>query len=774
MKKITFLKSIIIAIALMFSSFSYSQERTCGMEAYMEEQMKNPEFARQYNEMQAQFKIEVEKVLKNDNVQNRGGANPLVIPVAVHFPAGSEANRACLEALAQNQVDILNADFTGNNADIALWPAASVFYPGTNTGSNNIFFCLATQNHPAGTDPQLVAGGPAVTIGYNFGNGGDVDANWSGYMNFVVKNIGGGLLGYSPLGGSIAAGQAVVMNTFAFGSGAGCPGYVPGAPYNLGRTVTHELGHFYNLNHTFTGSCGTDDGIADTPNIANDNGGCPANGSINACVAGQKALTMNYMDYVNDACMYMFTQGQAAVSTAYLNVLQAQFKPNVTDCSFGPGFSITAVNNSIDACTTSGSTQFNLTYNTFEGFIETTTFSASGAPAGSNVTFSPITANSDNTSVTMTVSNLGSVAIGSYAITVSGTSSSITETLDLTLNVFNGSLTSSVLALPANGANNVSVTPTLTWNDNANALSYFVEIATDNGFVNIVESSTVQEPSYSLVTSLTGGTQYYWRVTASNPCLTANASQVFSFTTADVVCDAFASATNLALAIPDGLGTTGPANGPPVTHTINVPDSGTIIGMTVNVDLSHTYIGDLIIRVIHPDGVTFADLWSGDCGNNDNLNVTFDDEAGAIVCASPTVGTFVPFDSLSLFNGLDPVGDWQILLADFFQGDTGVLNDWTLNICYEPSLSLEENIISEFSIFPNPNNGEFTIKLNSNSGNDIKVDVYDIRGRKIFNNVYSNTPDFTQTINLNNVQSGVYLVNVNDGNGQVTKKIIVD
>src|SRR5690606_39668398 len=126
---------------------------------------------------------------------------------------------------------------------------------------------------------------------------------------------------YSPLGGSIAAGQSVVMNTYAFGSGAGCPGFTPGAPYNLGRTVTHELGHFYNLDHTFTGSCATDDGIDDTPNIVRANGGGPANGSINACVAGQKALTMNYMDHVNDACMYMFTEGQAVVSTAYLNVL---------------------------------------------------------------------------------------------------------------------------------------------------------------------------------------------------------------------------------------------------------------------------------------------------------------------------------------------------------------------------------------------------------------------------------------------------------------------
>jgi len=66
-------------------------------------------------------------------------------------------------------------------------------------------------------------------------------------MNFLIKPIG--RLGYSPLGGSLANGGTVVMNLNAFGSGSGCPGFQPGAPYNLGRTVTHELGHFYSLEH---------------------------------------------------------------------------------------------------------------------------------------------------------------------------------------------------------------------------------------------------------------------------------------------------------------------------------------------------------------------------------------------------------------------------------------------------------------------------------------------------------------------------------------------
>ena len=320
---------IFFLVFVFFSTWSISsQERECGMEAHMAEMMKDPDFAREWELNQNKFKNAVKRSL--DTEFRQALMDPVVIPVAVHFPDGLESDRACLEALAQNQIDILNGDFTATNPDANLWPTASDFYPGVNHGVANIQFCIATAFHPEDTDEDLVEGGPAVTIGYDFGGGNDADSNWSGYMNFLVKDIGAGLLGYSPLGGSINAGQSVVINLGAFGSGAGCPdsGIVPGAPYNLGRTVTHELGHFYQLQHPFSGSCDTDDGIADTPNIVDANYGCPDPGSIAGCEVGEFALTMSYMDYGNDDCLYMFSEGQTDVVDTYVTgVLQAQFKP---------------------------------------------------------------------------------------------------------------------------------------------------------------------------------------------------------------------------------------------------------------------------------------------------------------------------------------------------------------------------------------------------------------------------------------------------------------
>ena len=681
-RKITLTKTLLFAITFFVCCFSYAQDRTCGMLEYMEEQMKDPEFAKEYQRTQEKFKAELKRALAQEDFSQRGGA-AMIIPVAVHYPEANEADRACLEALAQNQIDILNADYTATNADVSNWNTAMSSYPGTNLGALNVQFCLAVSNHPIGLDPELLEGNPCITIGYNFGGGSNQDVNWAGYMNFVVRNIGA--LGFSPKPGSIAAGQAVTMDNNAFASGAGCPGsgVVPQAPYNLGRTVTHELGHFYNLNHPWGPAgptCAQDDGIADTPNTGQETYGCPADGSLQACIATENILSMNYMDYVNDACMYMFTQDQASLMQTYLNSVQSDFVTGV--CTPGaPDFNLTATNTPILTCpTTDTEAVFALTYTTISGFSENTTFSASGLPANATVAFSPTSLNSDG-DFTMTVGNLGATAQGEYTITVTGTSS-------------------------------------------------------PGGVVRDID------------------------VLLKNTCT-------------EIVCDPYASPANLNLAITDGQA--GGGLGTPVAnHVINIPNSAPIESMTVTVDISHTYIQDLVIQLVHPDGTTFATLWNRDCVNENDLVVTFDDLGGAIVCAEPTVGTFVPTDLLSTFAGLDMQGDWTLFVADYFQADTGVLNSWSMEICTEQSLSTDDLSFDDFAIFPNPNKGEFTVKLNSNSGNDIAIDVHDIRGRRIFTNSYTNGADFNQAVKLNNVQSGLYLVTVKDGNRKITKKIIVE
>lgn len=330
------MKKLITLLSLLVSFLSFSQ-RTCGKDEYMKKVFSDPVLKQEYLEKQAKFEIEYKKLLaQEEDYRSRGVQSPTVtkiIPVAVHFPSVSNSSSAsvknCLRSLAQSQINVINADYNAANTDISNWTAASAFYPGVTTGNLDVQFVLSTQNHPSGTG--IANGTVAVTFGTDFLNGADSDATWAGYMNFVVRDEGSQILGYSPFPGTPSAGNTVVMNTFCFGKGAGCAssGYVPQSPFNLGRTVTHELGHFFNLDHTFANDngCGgsDDDGVTDTPRCGFAQYNCPSNGSVAGCVSGQKQLTMNYMDYVDDACMYMFTNGQKTRALAYLNTIYSQY-----------------------------------------------------------------------------------------------------------------------------------------------------------------------------------------------------------------------------------------------------------------------------------------------------------------------------------------------------------------------------------------------------------------------------------------------------------------
>ncbi len=333
-----------LLLALLVAQFAVAQQRTCGTNAYMQSLMANPEMRQQYLDLQQQFENEIARLQNAQYHRDGQSANSTNvfkrIPVAVHYPSVSngstETVKSCLRLLAQRQVNILNADYNANNTDISLWSAASSFYPGVTVGDMDVSFEIATQNHPAGTG--LTNGVLAVTFGTDFLSNADSDATWAGYCNLVVRNISGGILGYSPLGGSPSAGMTVVIDNNAFGATmtgtpASCSGYVPASPYNLGRTLTHELGHFFNLDHTFAScdgaNCATSgDRVCDTPAADTPYFDCDAPGSVSTN-CGTTQLTMNYMDYVQDACMYMFTAGQVTRMNAWYNTISSQLHTNV-------------------------------------------------------------------------------------------------------------------------------------------------------------------------------------------------------------------------------------------------------------------------------------------------------------------------------------------------------------------------------------------------------------------------------------------------------------
>ncbi len=315
----------IIALSLSFCFFNISTIfsqldsglHRCTSDEMHAEKMMDPAFAEQF--------ISIQKLIRSrvDFTQRVSCGSPIIIPVAVHFRGNiTTANTSCLVDKCQEQIEVLNEDFGGYNADITNYCDISEECPGdyppdvVNQGAC-IQFCLAESNHPSCEPSGNLVDGYAITVGvYNNDNA----SCWSGYMNIFVDDNIGGFLGYAPLfGGANPNGNGITVLASAFGgSGSGCnsgSGIDTNNTYGLGRTGTHEAGHYFGLRHPFAG-CGNGDGIADTPPQSQENFGCP-DVNLNSCNSnannscGAPDFFFSFMDYVDDACMFMFTEDQA-------------------------------------------------------------------------------------------------------------------------------------------------------------------------------------------------------------------------------------------------------------------------------------------------------------------------------------------------------------------------------------------------------------------------------------------------------------------------------
>ena len=214
------------------------------------------------------------------------------------------------------------------------------------------------------------------------------------------------------------------------------------------------------------------------------------------------------------------------------------------------------------------------------------------------------------------------------------------------------------------------------------------------------------------------------------------------------------------------------------TRTLNVPITGVISDVNVSHSLTHTYLSDVQTDISSPTNpTTFVKLFNRSCGStNGTVNLKFSDGGAGINCAGgATLQTVAPNGALSTFNGQNPLGTWTFRVYDNYSPDTGTINNWSVEVCSQTTTLITESFgLENFSLYPNPNNGVFTIKFNSSSNNDIVINVNDMRGRQVFTKAYQNTGLIDQNLQLDNLQSGVYLVTVQDGNKKEVKKIIVE
>ncbi len=343
-------------------------------------------------------------------------------------------------------------------------------------------------------------------------------------------------------------------------------------------------------------------------------------------------------------------------------------------------FTITTSNTTVTTC--NDTAVFNFDFNANPSYNTLTAFSTSGEPGSVNINFSPTSLSAQGT-FTMTVSNVSSLAVGDYPITVIGTGNE-TNTIDVVLRVDDTTINIVNPTSPINEATDVAYIGTnFTWDIDNEASSYDFDIATDAGFNTIIETTNTQNNSYTIITPLNSSAVYYWRVRSKNECIVAAYCETQKFQTNTQQCYTNISAPNAT--IPDGAG----ANqaGSPLESIINIPNTGTISDVNVYIDISHSYIQDLVISLISPNN-TEVILFNRECNGEDNIAVTYNDDASSeITCASPVAGSAIPSNPLSDFNLENFSGDWTLKILDYYNVDIGTLNNWSIEICEQQSIT---------------------------------------------------------------------------------------
>ena len=412
--------------SLLLCSTSIAQQRQCAShEVYQKQISENPDFAQKQRDIES---------YTNTYIANGGsktqaglaqrGSVTYNIPVVVHVLYNTTAQNIS-DAQVQSQIDVLNKDFQLNNADTTKIPTAFKSL----VADCKIQFCLAKRDpNGAATNGIIHKSTTKTSFSSNDGakyssQGGDDAWNSSQYLNLWVCNLGGGLLGYAQFPGGAAATDGVVILYSAFGN----TGTVS-APYNLGRTATHEVGHWLNLRHIWgDANCG-DDFVGDTPKQQTSNFGCPTYPHVTCTNGTAGDMFMNYMDYVDDQCMQMFSLGQrdriyavlkSGGARASLNSSLGCTAPATATCnapSNPAATSITQTGATINWTAVTGATSYSLQYKlstaaTFTTITTTaTTYTLTGLTASTTYNYKVATTCSGSVSAYTTSTNFTTTA----------------------------------------------------------------------------------------------------------------------------------------------------------------------------------------------------------------------------------------------------------------------------------------------------------------------------------------------------------------------------
>lgn len=314
------MKQLFLILTVIFSQFLFSQ-RNCGTTQKMEAFFKaNPD------------KVEYSKELRNflenpENLKRRNRITSVVtIPVVVHV-LYKDSFQNITDSQIQSQLTVLNNDFRKLNSDFST-VVPPIFQP---YGADlEIAFCLATKDPNGNATTGIVrksVPSSFVFDDYYYTPQGDLAWDTSKYLNIWI----GAFTDTSVLGWAYLPDAAGATDSNGYYYDGLCIDYkyfgtngTATAPYNKGRTATHEIGHYFGLKHPWgedKSVCGdalNDDGVQDTPGTNKPYFGTPnfpdATNVCDTTTYPNGAMFMNFMDYVDDIAMAFFTNGQKTIT----------------------------------------------------------------------------------------------------------------------------------------------------------------------------------------------------------------------------------------------------------------------------------------------------------------------------------------------------------------------------------------------------------------------------------------------------------------------------
>ncbi|MBK7008507.1 MAG: propanediol utilization protein [Saprospiraceae bacterium] len=352
------------------------------------------------------------------------------------------------------------------------------------------------------------------------------------------------------------------------------------------------------------------------------------------------------------------------------NVFYDVNNANITIIANPATFNLSLEPGEVVLCNT-GQAQSTVSVSPVNGFTQNVTLSALNLPPGAVASFStnPV---APNASSVMTISNLTG-ADGTYNVTVRGTSGSIIKDVNLVL-IVQAPLAAPTLIAPASGTTGVWYLPDLSWNGLSGAAAYNFEVSLSSSFSFLAASGNAGSNAASLNLPLLGQSTYFWRVRGVNNCANNPWSAASSFSTDN--CMYYKSGD-----IPQTISSGAPST---VESQQFIFDRGRLTTAEIyDLEGQHTNVDNLKFFLRDPLGTELL-FWDQPCNGEDNFNINLSDAASssAFPCPPTNGMSYKPTNPFSLFQDVNPIGNWKLKVQDVATGDGGFLTNWGWVGCY--------------------------------------------------------------------------------------------